>query len=104
MLIATSLFPSADEASPHQPASGALVCVQVCASVKLAVSKAVEATSRILKFFIGRLNEPSSFNHFMKSLSSQPFSYGRPVAWVQSLTDSIFGRAQCMQIAEELLK
>jgi hypothetical protein len=37
-------------------------------------------------------DEPSSFNHFMKSLSSQPFSYGLPVALVQSLTDLIFGR------------
>jgi hypothetical protein len=34
---------------------GALVCVQVWASAKLAVRKAVEATSRILKVFIGRL-------------------------------------------------
>ena len=34
---------------------GALVCVQVWAETKLAVSKAVEANSRILKFFIGRL-------------------------------------------------
>jgi hypothetical protein len=58
---ATSLVPSADEATQPQPPSqpqslvGALVCVQVWASTKLAASKAVEATSRILKFFIGRL-------------------------------------------------
>ena len=30
----------------------------------------------------------------MKTLSSQPFSYGLPVALMQSLTDSILGRAQ----------
>jgi hypothetical protein len=60
----------------------ALVSVQVWAETKSAASKAVEATSRILKVFIDRLNEPFSFNHFMKSLSSQPFSYDLPVAWV----------------------
>ena len=53
--VATNLVPSADEATAVQFVSGALVCVQVWASAKLAVSKAVEAASRILKFFIGRL-------------------------------------------------
>lgn len=53
---ATSLFPSADEATQVQPPLvGALVSVQVWAETRLAVSKAVETTSRILKIFIGRL-------------------------------------------------
>jgi hypothetical protein len=52
---ATNSVPSADEAIPVQFVTGALVCVQFWASAKLAVSKAVEATSRILKVFIGRL-------------------------------------------------
>jgi hypothetical protein len=54
-LTATSLVPSAEEAMEVQALVGALVCVQVWAETKLAVSKAVEATSRILKVFIGRL-------------------------------------------------
>jgi hypothetical protein len=82
LATATNLVPSADEATAVQFVTGALVCVHVWANVKLAVSKAAEATSRFPKVFIGRLNEPLSFNHFMKSLSSQPFSYGLPVAWV----------------------
>jgi len=49
---ATSLVPSADEATQLQELVGALVCVQVWASAKLAVIKAIEATSRILKVFI----------------------------------------------------
>jgi hypothetical protein len=55
LAAAASLVPSADEATAVQFVSGALVCVQVWASTKLAASKAVETTSRILKFFIGRL-------------------------------------------------
>jgi hypothetical protein len=50
---ATNLVPSADEAMAVQFVIGALVSVQVWASAKLAVSKAVKATSRFLKFFIG---------------------------------------------------
>jgi uncharacterized protein (UPF0212 family) len=53
--VATNLVPSADEATAVQFVSGALVCVQVWANAKLAVSKAVEANSRIRKVFIGRL-------------------------------------------------
>jgi hypothetical protein len=77
---ATSLDPSADEATQLQATLvGALVRVQVWASAKLAVSIAVEATSRILKYLIGffmvRLKEAVAFNHFIKPLSSQQFSY-----------------------------
>lgn len=82
LAAAANLVPSAEEAMETQFVLGALVCVQVWANVKLAVSKAVEATGRIPKFFIGRLNEPSSFNHFMMSLSSRPFAYGLPAGWV----------------------
>jgi hypothetical protein len=53
LATATSLVPSADEATAVQFVSGALVCVQVWVSAKLAVSKTGEATNRILKCFIG---------------------------------------------------
>jgi len=79
---ATSLLPSADETIPIQFSPGAPVCIHVWANAKLAVNKTVKTTSRILKFFIGCLNEPSSFNHFMEPLSSQPFSYGLSVSFV----------------------
>jgi hypothetical protein len=57
---AANLVPSADETTRRQAMFGALVCVQVWASAKLAVSKAVRTTSRILKVFIGR-SERASF-------------------------------------------
>jgi hypothetical protein len=57
----TILLPSADEATDAQSPGGALVCVHVWAETKLAVSKAVEATSRNLKVFIGSL---SSLTHY----------------------------------------
>ena len=53
LATATNLVPSADEAMAVQFVIGALVCVQVWASAKLAVNKVVKATSRFLKFFIG---------------------------------------------------
>jgi len=58
---ATNLVPSADEAMEVQFVFGALVCVQIWASAKLAVSKTVEANSRILKFFIGCLSSTTRY-------------------------------------------
>jgi hypothetical protein len=93
---ATSLVPSGDEATQLQPKLvGALVGVQVWASAKLAVSKAVEVSSRILKRFIGRPNEPLAFNHFIGSLSSQQISYETPIAFVSAPADLIMGGMPC---------
>jgi len=72
LATATNLVPSADEATVSNLLPGTRLRPRL-GKREMAVSKAAEATSRFPKVFIGRLNEPLSFNHFMKSCQVSHF-------------------------------